>query len=46
MDHIVTVEELDDEYDVTCTCSWQDTGYEEHEDAEAAGDEHIRDPEG
>jgi hypothetical protein len=45
--HSITVEELDDgSFDATCACGWEDTGYEEREDADAAGDEHLSDPEG
>lgn len=46
MKHEVTIDELDDgSWDATCTCGWEDPGYEEWEDAKAAGDEHLRNPE-
>lgn len=45
-EHVISVEELDDgSWDATCECGWDATGYEEWEDAEAVGDEHVRNPE-
>lgn len=42
-DHATHVEELDDgTFDVSCTCGWEDTGYEDWDDADAAADEHLR----
>lgn len=45
--HEIFVEELDDgSFDVSCICGWEATGYEDVEDADVVGDEHVRQPRG
>ncbi len=42
-DHVATVEEqADDMFDADCSCGWDDTGFEDREDAEVAVEEHLR----
>lgn len=45
IEHVTQVEDLGDEtFDAACTCGWEATGFEDYDDADVAGDEHVANP--